>query len=48
MQDESENIAAAELTEETESVVSQIDKDTDEMSEDDDAEADSTRSASNV
>lgn len=47
-QGESENVTAAELTEETEPVVSQIDKDTDEMSEDDNAGADSTRSASNV
>lgn len=47
-QDESENVTAAEMTEETEPVVSQVDKDTEEMSEDDDAEADSTRSAFNV
>jgi segregation and condensation protein B len=47
-QDESVNVTASELTEEAEPVASQVDEDTDEMSEDDDTEADSTRSAFNV
>jgi segregation and condensation protein B len=45
---ESVNVTASELTEEAEQVASQVDEDTDEMSEDDDTEADSTRSAFNV